>query len=569
MRNKILHISAAMLIIMLCFAVTVPAFAIGTEPRILYTPPPATATPVVTPTPVITPTPVPPTPTPINIDVPTGEYCTAVIIADPPSLVEGRDIQLTVKVSNSEKNRFTMTDVHVRYDNKDIAKFSAISPGKTSTANGIKFTAKDNMLGREIFFSVQWKENGAAFSKTVGLTLAKEKAKPAVKISVSTDKDVVQPGEEIILTYEVHNNGNISAKDIRISDSNLGFAEKIDLLKAGQAKTYKIKRTLSASTLSIPVVYYTCLDDQYSYSGESRQIFVNKADFSIDMKLDKTSVNAGDSVKISCTVSNTGSINFTNVTITEPTLGTVGKITYLPAGETVDFSFDFIPKESMHIMLNASAKDSEGTVYRAYSGNYVLSVNTGSNRPDIKIDIKPSRTALGDPGEISFNITISNNGNADAMNIVLEESKFGVIDTSGIIRVGEEHTATAALYIPYTMDLHFTVAAYDKLGSMTRYNADVIKITIGGEGPSGDGNEIDNIADLGEEITKYGKAAFYWVFGIFAVALVLSILLWIIISTRSTFKWASAYSRRLSELDDDDDDDEYLDDGMNGPPAEQ
>ena len=194
MRNKILHISAAMLIIMLCFAVTVPAFAIGTEPRILYTPPPATATPVVTPTPVITPTPVPPTPTPINIDVPTGEYCTAVIIADPPSLVEGRDIQLTVKVSNSEKNRFTMTDVHVRYDNKDIAKFSAISPGKTSTANGIKFTAKDNMLGREIFFSVQWKENGAAFSKTVGLTLAKEKAKPAVKISVSTDKDVVQPG---------------------------------------------------------------------------------------------------------------------------------------------------------------------------------------------------------------------------------------------------------------------------------------------------------------------------------------------------------------------------------------
>ena len=149
---------------------------------------------------------------------------------------------------------------------------------------------------------------------------------PQITVKRTITPTTAQKGQEVSVTYEVTNSGDVEVTSVNIKE-NAGVSAKsgtIASIAVGATENYTFTTTMGTKDItSAATISFKAGGKSYTKKVESTTIKYGEVKLSATLKADKKGGAPGDTVKLTLTLKNSGTLDFTNVTVTDPILGTV------------------------------------------------------------------------------------------------------------------------------------------------------------------------------------------------------------------------------------------------------
>ncbi len=255
---------------------------------------------------------------------------------------------------------------------------------------------------------------------------------PGVDIVVTADPVTVSEADTVVTyTYIVANTGRVDLRGIAVSDDLLGGIVLDDTtLSSGESTSgtasYTVTQADIDSGADIVNTATVTTDQGVTGSGSATVTIAQQADVQITVTADPTTISeAGDVITYTYTVSNTGKVTLTGVTVTDSRLGnvTIGTATVGPGASTTGSASYTVTQADIDAgadMVNTATVTTDQGV--ADSATVAVSVDV----PGVAaVTISPSaRSARGWPGDgVIHSFVVRNTGDV--------RDTYGISVTSG------------------------------------------------------------------------------------------------------------------------------------------
>jgi uncharacterized repeat protein (TIGR01451 family) len=163
---------------------------------------------------------------------------------------------------------------------------------------------------------------------------------PGLSIIKTADRDCVTARETVTYTYVVRNTGNVVINNLLVTDDRLGVVGMLPSLEAGASTFFVKPAVLTATTTNTAAVSGTSggIGTQLLVPGNAVTVTVVNPSVSLVETVNDTVVVFGASITCTYTVTNTGDVPLTNLTVLSKLNGgpavPVGTIALLAPGET-------------------------------------------------------------------------------------------------------------------------------------------------------------------------------------------------------------------------------------------
>ena len=317
-------------------------------------------------------------------------------------------------------------------------------------------------------------------------------AKPEISVNRTITPTTAQKGQEVSVTYEIANTGTVDITNVNIKENSSISAKSgtIEKIAAGETGKHTFTAVMGTKNLtSTATISYKAGGKTYTTKVEAATIKYGVVKLSATLKADKKGGAPGETVKLTLTLKNSGNVDFTNVTVTDDTLGTVFSGETVKAGETVTLEKEITITESMELQFKITAEnatqsgaeaatdsvgikaedDKSGTGDAGESG-----VETATGRIDITAmdptqQIVLSLDAAADrevvykiPGTVRFTITVHNDSAIEVKNINIKAVDTTIYNIASI-PAGESITFVRDADISMAGNFQFTAVTKDAL----------------------------------------------------------------------------------------------------------
>ena len=293
---------------------------------------------------------------------------------------------------------------------------SELEAGKVTFA--VKYSAYDGAPDADGEPSLQ--SHKINFSKKITYT----GADPEISVSRTITPTTAQKGQEISVVYEIANVGEVEVTSVNIKE-NAGISSKsgtIDSIAPGETKTHTFTATMGSKDLtSAATVSYKAGGKSFSKKVESATIKYGEVKLSAALKADKKGGAPGDTVKLTLTLKNSGNLDFTNVTVTDPALGTVFSGETVKAGETVTLEKELTITETQELQFTVRADESTGKGVETATGRVKVIAMDPTQQIVLTLEAKSDRELVYKiPGTVRFTVTVHNDSAVEVKNITVK-----------------------------------------------------------------------------------------------------------------------------------------------------
>lgn len=166
---------------------------------------------------------------------------------DPEVVRTGGDVQVIYELVNTGNVR--LSDIRIR-ENRTIATaaktVNPLAPGEKAT---VTFTKRAGRQDLESSALINYRKDGDRTTLKVTLSAVTIPiAKPGLAYELAADRQVVSVGDTVTLTLTVRNSGNISYRNVTVTDAKLGEVFTGLEIPAGQTVTQTREVTLTESS---------------------------------------------------------------------------------------------------------------------------------------------------------------------------------------------------------------------------------------------------------------------------------------------------------------------------------
>ncbi|WP_168735746.1 DUF7507 domain-containing protein [Cohnella fermenti] len=278
---------------------------------------------------------------------------------------------------------------------------------------------------------------------------------PSLLVSKAVNTRTAKPGETVVFTIAITNNGNSDLMNVHLVDALLGIDATIEQIVKGATVNLDFPYTIpedsviGTAILNVAVVRVEELPPitvgvTVTVVGAPRLILTKTAD--------RNRAKPGDVILFTLTATNTGDEALTNVRITDPTLALSTTIPFIAAGQSVSVPVDFrVPLETLpRTYVNTSTAVSDQTEPAVATEEVevlpqpAVALRKTADRPTVR------------PGEtIVYTILVGNFGNVPLGPFALYDPLLGIDMTIDGLAVGDART----------FDVSYTAPADSALGS--------------------------------------------------------------------------------------------------------
>jgi LPXTG-motif cell wall-anchored protein len=280
------------------------------------------------------------------------------------------------------------------------------------------------------------------------------------------------PGEEVTYTFTVENTGSRDLSYVQITDPDLSATIRIGKLAKGRSatetQTYTIPEDAEAgkeitNTATVTGSYREGFQWRTVSDTDSVTVAVAASPgIAIEKSVEPEEQYAGEDVKYTFTVTNTGNIALTDVVITDKFLGDeevwAENIGDLAAGCTSTINRTYTIPEDAEA---GAAITNEATVTGYYdegeeyyvedSASATVTVKEPEVVPEPPITltktVSPDRQYAG--GTVKYTFTVTNTGSVPLRDVTITDDKIeGWIENVGVLDVGDTYTITKDHTIP-------------------------------------------------------------------------------------------------------------------------
>ena len=265
----------------------------------------------------------------------------------------------------------------------------------------------------------QLTRKGKNFSKKITYTGAE--VTPEISVTRTITPTTAQKGQEVTVQYEIANTGSVDITSVNIKE-NAAISSKsgtIDSIAAGATGIYSFTAVMGSKDMtSAATVSYKAGGKTYTSKVESAVIKYGEVNLTASLKADKKGGAPGETVKLTLTLKNSGNLDFTNVTVTDPALGTVFSGETVKAGETKTLEKDLTITETQEIQLTVKADESTGKGVETATGRVKVIAMDPTQQIVLTVDATADRGMVYKlPGTVRFSITVHNDSAVEVKNI--------------------------------------------------------------------------------------------------------------------------------------------------------
>ena len=249
-------------------------------------------------------------------------------------------------------------------------------------------------------------------------------ADPEISVKRTIVPTTAQKGQEVTVTYEVTNTGTVDVSSVSIKE-NSSISSKtgsIASIAPGETGTYTFTATMGTKDLtSAATVSYKAGGKNYSTKVASTTVKYGEVKLSATLKADKKGGAPGETVKLTLTLKNSGKLDFTNVTVTDPSLGTVFKGEKVKAGETLTLTKELTITKSEELQFTVKADDATGKGVETATGRVKITATDPTQQIVLNVDAEADRELVYKiPGTVRFTVTVNNASTVEVKNITVK-----------------------------------------------------------------------------------------------------------------------------------------------------
>lgn len=408
----------------------------------------------------------------------------------PDSLTAPGDVQVSLKVANAGDT--DMKDPVTLFDpaGNVVASFgdggSVILPaGAFKTWEGKWSVTEDQLNQGKVTYTLKYHledENGelVAINSTADalVKFTGEKADLTVKRTVTPE--VVREGKVATVTYELYNNGNVVLRDIRVKD-DIASAQTVKELLPGAKTTLTFTGKVGKTDLiSKATISYKPGDAKKADTEEIGEMIIPRAKPGLEIEISSptTGVNIGEAAKLQVTFTNSGNITYSNVKVTDVNKGEIFTNLSIPAGATVTEEKEFILTEKTTFKVTATLPDNTGETKTLTSNELVMGVYDPQKQLILSLNLESDQeTVEKTPTDVRFTLTVTNNSNIKAENVVITHGNQHIATISEL-GVGEIKKIVRDATISEAGIFRFTATAKDTMNNEVSFSSNDKKIQV-------------------------------------------------------------------------------------------
>lgn len=332
-----------------------------------------------------------------------------------------------------------------------------------------------------------------------------ENATAGLSVSNAADPDVVFAGQntDVTYTYTVSNTGDVAIADIEIDSNNdtcdvtgppaSGDDDSDGRLDPEEIWTYTCTETVTEDTTNsvtatgtIPASIGGVVSPVTSGPAEATVDFVTSA-LAVTKSVDQTTVRAGETVNFTYIVTNTGSDDLTEVTVTDDACSPITSSDSGPltAGTDRTFTCSTTVNEDISSAATANATSASGPV-SGQSDEVAVDVFNSA----LEITLAVDKNAI-EPGEtVMYSYTVDNTGDDPLTNVTVSHSVCSPITQTGgdtnsdeILDPDETWTYTCSVAPNSGSNSTATAEGTDSTSTVVSDESDAVTVSVGGDVP--------------------------------------------------------------------------------------
>ena len=413
---------------------------------------------------------------PVGEDVTDSDDATVTTVASEPALTVTKEASKTTDAAVNDVITYTVTVENTgNVTVKDIAlsdtlvtlteEAFTLAPGEKKDGITYTYTVKQSDVDAGIInntVTATGKDpKNADVTKSASATVTTVTAAPELTVTKTASKTSnAAAGDEITYTVTVENTGNVTVKDIALSDTLVTLSEEPFTLAPGAKKegityTYTVTQADVDAGKIDNTVTATGKDPKDADVTDDASVTVTavekNAAIEVTKTSDKTNAKPGvdETVTYSVTVKNTGNVTVEGITLSD-TLVTltdaqkaIGDLA--PAGEkTISYTYkvtqDDVDTGKIDNKVTAEGTDPQGETVSDYDELTVTAKDAAASLTVEKTADPTSGVKVGDT--VKYTVVVTNNGNVTVRNIGLVDPLMAEADAPEAFTLAPKGTKT-------------------------------------------------------------------------------------------------------------------------------
>ena len=314
------------------------------------------------------------------------------------------------------------------------------------------------------------------FSKKIQYT----GADPVIEVQRTIMPTTAQKGQEVSVTYEITNAGAVDVSGVTIKE-NSSISSKsgtIDAIAAGETEKYTFTTAMGTKNLtSNATISYKAGGKTFTTKVESETIKYGEVKLSATLTADKKGGAPGDTVKLTLKLKNSGSTDFTNVTVTDATLGTVFSNETVKAGETLALEKELIITETQDLQFTVKAEDGTGKEVETATGRVNIIATDPTQQIVLNLEASADRDKVYKlPGTVRFSFVLHNDSAVEVKNVTVKAVETPLYNIESI-PAGGSISFVRDTEVSMAGTYQFTASCKDVLDQTLNFSSNAILIS--------------------------------------------------------------------------------------------
>lgn len=396
--------------------------------------------------------------------------------------------EITVSISVSNVGESDMPGPVTLYypSGKKVEEFGApkLAVGHSKNWSGTWMVTQEELQAGKITFQLRYSlydydGNLVNKKKNFSRNITYSGADPVLEVNRTFKPSIAQKGQEVSVVYEITNTGAVDVTNVTIKENSAISSKSgtIDSLAVGETKSYTFTATMGTKDLtSSATVSCKAGGKTFTQKVDAATVKYGEVKLSANLSADKKGGAPGDTIKLTLKLKNSGNVDFSNVSVTDPALGTVFSDVTVPKGETLVLEKEVTIQESMDLQFTVNAEDATGEPLETASGRVNVIAVDPTQQIVLRVETEADREEVYEiPGTVRFKVTVYNDSVVEVKNITVKAVDVSLY-TFDSIPAGGSATFTRDMAISMPGSFQFTANCKDVLGQSLSFASNAIPI---------------------------------------------------------------------------------------------
>ena len=329
--------------------------------------------------------------------------------------------------------------------------------------------------------------DGEKVTHALSAAVTKGDARPEVDFTRQVSSRYVPAGSQLTITYRVTNNGNVPVSAIYVRDALGDFTGRLEQLPIGATRNFISRVTVNMECQSeASLEYVTPSGETVARQLEPVVIRLSQSALDAEFSLGRSAFDP-DRADAVLMLSNRGNDDYEDVTVLDDVYGGViaDGIRLPKGGAPVEVAFTYPVRGAGEYRWRVTGVSQAGESVDFVTDTRVLTDDQPERTVELRMTAEARTPRISRPGNVTFDITVTNTGTAAAKGLSLYEAERGTAREVAVLPTGEPSRFSVTYEVRQDGQYTFCLNYLDAEGHTRTVSAEPVEVVVtpGGEPP--------------------------------------------------------------------------------------